>query len=1046
MNMISTGAFLTGMDASSKQDTLVSKLVSAWEKKNSKTARAGGVSLMALSLAACGSSEDDAVSYTQAQVDAAKVTAKAEGVSSVDITSNDAAISAAATTAAETAAATTAATLKTSTDATLASLQATHDALVASNATLQSNYNTLTTATPSTLTTSADVINGTAGNNAITGTSLTYTAGTVIVDSTASDSDTLVITASDDITAAVTVAGIESTTFNLDAISATGNGGGTAAFDINVEGISTGTVTGAVTRASSPVAGVSFSNVGDGLTVATDKTIIVAADANANVTINATGSASQTITAVTGTLDDLTIVGSGSGTLTITDMDAEEAISISNVGGVTVTDRTGATNSATLNTMEITAGGAITITDYNDLGSVTATTSSGNIAADVGSANKAITLTANSGDVTVSDAEDTTTTLTVTAKGDGSTAVTGADGDITITAASLVETVTLNATGDINLDDVEAAGTLVLTAGQASNIANTVSDVQALTLASNSTGATAVVFTAAAGDGTDNGATDGLAEVDTITFTGSNSVTLDMDAQDLVLANNSTENSTSAAAVIATDSMTGGTSRIEFFGDGGGAAINIKSLAVDEIAMDFALAAGDSVSMNSGQTFIIAADQTADVAMTLSATPGNSATLVIEDDASATTVNDLTGITTTNVATLNLKSNDAASTAAATTGAVNVGAANAVIVTGSGALNVNAAVTAKTFDASAATGVITISATNATTVFKTGTAGDSITSGGATNLNIDGGAGADTLVLAAADYSGSTVTLANIETIDISASGITVAASHVTGSTYVFNADATTDTLGVTVQSATGETVNLAGTAAIGVVTITGAAGTDTITSSNTSATTIVGAAGADTIVGGGVVDTITFLSETGAADTITGGGGNDVIKQAATTATTMVVTKITDMNLGTSATSKDTFSLSITALEGLTTTSNLSDTSSNDAANGNGTVVAVTTDGGTIANADLVVLSQVYANDTAALAGMKTAGSDTITYGAALANNDSFLVAYSDGSNINIAAATAGAANLTTTEGLDSVATVLQFVGITDTSLIDSGDYSTIT
>ena len=59
MNMISTGAFLNEMDASGKQDTLLKKLVAAWEKKNAKVARAGGVSLMALSLAACGSSDDD---------------------------------------------------------------------------------------------------------------------------------------------------------------------------------------------------------------------------------------------------------------------------------------------------------------------------------------------------------------------------------------------------------------------------------------------------------------------------------------------------------------------------------------------------------------------------------------------------------------------------------------------------------------------------------------------------------------------------------------------------------------------------------------------------------------------------------------------------------------------------------------------------------------------------------------------------------------------------------------------------------------------------
>jgi fibronectin-binding autotransporter adhesin len=359
---------------------------------------------------------------------------------------------------------------------------------------------------------------------------------------------------------------------------------------------------------------------------------------------------------------------------------------------------------------------------------------------------------------------------------------------------------------------------------------------------------------------------------------------------------------------------------------------------------------------------------------------------------------------------------------------------------------VNAAVTGANFDASAATGAITISATNATTVFKTGSGADSITSGGATNLNIDAGAGSDTLVLAAADYSGSTVSLSNIETIDISASGITVAASQVTGGSYVFDADATTDTLAVNVASATGETVDLSATSAIGVVTITGAAGTDTITGSTTTATTFVGAAGADTIVGGGAADTVTFLSETGAADTITGGGAADAFNQAATAATTMAVTKITDMTLGTSTTATDTFSLSITALEGLTTTTDLVDTGAASAANGNGTVVAVTTDGGTITDADLVVLSQTYANDTAALAGMKATGSDTITYSATLTDNDSFLVAYSDGSNINIAVATAGSANLTTTEGLDSVATVLQFVGVTDTSLIDSTDYSTIT
>jgi hypothetical protein len=64
MNMISTGAFQTEMDASNNQPTIAEKFAAVWEKKNAKAARAGGVSLMALSLAACGSSDDDATATT----------------------------------------------------------------------------------------------------------------------------------------------------------------------------------------------------------------------------------------------------------------------------------------------------------------------------------------------------------------------------------------------------------------------------------------------------------------------------------------------------------------------------------------------------------------------------------------------------------------------------------------------------------------------------------------------------------------------------------------------------------------------------------------------------------------------------------------------------------------------------------------------------------------------------------------------------------------------------------------------------------------------
>ena len=169
----------------------------------------------------------------------------------------------------------------------------------------------------------------------------------------------------------------------------------------------------------------------------------------------------------------------------------------------------------------------------------------------------------------------------------------------------------------------------------------------------------------------------------------------------------------------------------------------------------------------------------------------------------------------------------------------------------------------------------------------------------------------------------------------------------------------------------------------------------------------------------------------------------------ATTTATTVTVNTITDMNFGTNSTAADTISVSLTAIIGLTTTTDLVDTSANTAANGDGTVVNLGTDGATIANADLVVIdTATYATEALMLAGLKTAGTATITYGAALTDNDSFLIAYSDGTDAYIAVATAGSANLTTSEGVDSVANVVKLSGITLAGLanIDSTDYTTIT
>jgi hypothetical protein len=164
MNMITTGAFLNEMDASDKQDTLVNKLVSAWEQKNSKTARAGGVSLMALSLAACGSSDDDTVSFTQAQLDAAKAAA----TSAAEATAATAATAAAA--AAATAATAAAAAAATAQAAAVAAVDITSDNAAA--------VLTAVTAVDSSATTVAEVkSNATAAATVTTATTAVFTTG-----------------------------------------------------------------------------------------------------------------------------------------------------------------------------------------------------------------------------------------------------------------------------------------------------------------------------------------------------------------------------------------------------------------------------------------------------------------------------------------------------------------------------------------------------------------------------------------------------------------------------------------------------------------------------------------------------------------------------------------------------------------------------------------------------------------------------------------------------------------------------------------------------
>jgi hypothetical protein len=211
---------------------------------------------------------------------------------------------------------------------------------------------------------------------------------------------------------------------------------------------------------------------------------------------------------------------------------------------------------------------------------------------------------------------------------------------------------------------------------------------------------------------------------------------------------------------------------------------------------------------------------------------------------------------------------------------------------------------------------------------------------------------------------------------------------------------------------------------------------------SGSGADVITTGIGSDIIDGGAGNDTINFANNANGGDTLTGGAGSDAFVNMNTTAGTAAVHTIKDFDFGTASSTADTLSLSIAAIQGLTVATNLSDTSSNDAGAGDGTIVTLTADAATVANADLVILNVNYSDTTTLLAGLKTAGSSTITFGADLADNDVFLVAYSDGTDGYIAViAASGVA--TTSETTDSATNLIKLTGVTSFANFDSGDFS---
>ena len=502
MNMISTGSFLTEMDASNKQETLAEKFAAVWEKKNTKAARAGGVSLMALSLAACGSSSDD-----------------------------------------DTAAAPVEPTTPTT---------PTTPVVVAKSHVLATTRDILS---GSDFTTLAD---------SITATATTLTGLDVIAEGNAGDGDTLTVNLdSAHSVAPASITGIENIVFNVSSFSAqtieaaniiggtitvnnTQLGGGTAADVDDVAATTNVTLgTGVTTASTIDVVTGYTGTINAGTAAELLITFAAGADQVSNVTVNgdilldvavatdlnitATAASDVTFDSATSTGVD-TITGNANTTL-VADADLSDFDGLTITGAAAISGN-GATADLTGVAVPVIVTGTATA-DLTVASGVNITSSVRNTQIDLTADDDADATTANEftativSDAVTTTAGDLTISLTDSATGDGFTTLNlivnedanANSGDIDITGgATLDETINVSGAGDADI---------ALTAGAAGDMTlNAAAMTGALTMVA---GASLVSLTGGSGDDSITLAANGTVEADLVVAGGSGNDTLTAD-------------------------------------------------------------------------------------------------------------------------------------------------------------------------------------------------------------------------------------------------------------------------------------------------------------------------------------------------------------------------------------------------------------------------------------------------------------------------------------------------------------------------------------
>jgi hypothetical protein len=343
--------------------------------------------------------------------------------------------------------------------------------------------------------------------------------------------------------------------------------------------------------------------------------------------------------------------------------------------------------------------------------------------------------------------------------------------------------------------------------------------------------------------------------------------------------------------------------------------IDATNLSADVIRLGVNMA-GNQVDIKNGATVAVSVSDAVGLDLngpTATATT-NSVTIQVDDFTAglATGPIALSTVDVTQIKNVALLINDN------TTAAGSFGSTTAVTATGAGTLGFTS--TAASLNATGLTGVLTATASANLTSIIGGSANDIIT-GYAGAMTINGGAGTDTLALAATtDLTTAPIALSNIEIIQMDSATpgsdtVTIKSSNISGASYIIKGtgaaidtlkillDATTVNAGsLIVDTSTAKVdFDLTGVASLA-TTVIGTNGVDSVTGEGTGAISmnagdgndtldvsagaaahvINGEAGDDTITGG--AENQTFTGGEG-ADSITGGAGNDTINLIETTA-----------------------------------------------------------------------------------------------------------------------------------------------------------------